>query len=357
MDNIRNNNPFNLSFGKQPPETISRSSEMLQIISEFDSSNPESQVYILTGLRGVGKTVMLSMLEDNYRKEKDWIVVDLIPETEMLEQLASLLYDEGRTRHLFLEADFSFSFKGLTFSISGKNPVENVMTILKKMFEYLAKKGKKVFIGIDEASNSSYMKVFCLAFQQFYRLGYPIYLVMTGLQQNISLLQNEKALTFLHRAPKICLSPLNENDIALSYQQALGSDAKTSIRLARLTKGYAFAYQVLGYLLYRHNLKDINEAALKEYDSLLADRSYKKIWSELPSREKEVCKAIALKGQTNEEIMKATGLTKNALSVYKERLSDRGITDTSNRGITVFTLPRFAEFVASQPEPVRAEND
>lgn len=245
-------------------------------MSSFDSENPDFEVYILTGPRGVGKTVTLSVLENNYRKKKDWIVTDLNPEMDMLEQLASLLYEEGKAKHLFLKTEFSFSFHGLSVKIGNGNPVSNVVTFLNKMFDYFKKKQIRVFIGVDEASNNLNLKIFSHVFQGFLRLGYPIFLVMTGLYENVSSLQDEKTLTFLYRAPKIFLSPLDLSAIAFSYKQVLGSDDTESRELAKLTKGYAFAYQLLGYILYRHSLKYVNDVVLREYDESLRTRVYSK---------------------------------------------------------------------------------
>ena len=68
---------------------------------------------------------------------------------------------------------------------------------------------------------------------------------MTGLYENINSLQNEKSLTFLYRAAKIELKPLNLRTIAENYHSKLSVDEETALKMARLTKGYSFAFQVL----------------------------------------------------------------------------------------------------------------
>lgn len=75
---------------------------------------------------------------------------------------------------------------------------------------------------------------------------------MTGLYKNISALQNEKSLTFLYRAPKVHLGPLNIGTISEDYQSVLGLDDEKGLALAKLTKGYSFAFQVLGYFTWEH---------------------------------------------------------------------------------------------------------
>ena len=77
-----------------------------------------------------------------------------------------------------------------------------------KGLESLKKNGKRVLIAIDEVTSTPCMREFVHSFQMFVRQDLPVFLIMTGLYQNIDLLQNEKGLTFLYRAPKITLSPL-----------------------------------------------------------------------------------------------------------------------------------------------------
>lgn len=179
----------------------------------------------------------------------DWICVELNTENDMLGQLASKTYDEGKMKKLFLTTEFNFSFKGFGISIKGKDPVTNISSLLKREFEYLKKKNTKVLVTVDEAISNKYMKVFTHEFQTLLRNDFLICLLMTGLFKNISLIQKEKTLTFLYRAPKIYLGKLNMKAIANSYQNIFEIEEKKSIELAKITQGYAFAYQLLGNII------------------------------------------------------------------------------------------------------------
>lgn len=59
------------------------------------------------------------------------------------------------------------------------------------------------------------MQAFASAFQIFIRQDLPLYLLMTGLYENINNLQNEDNTTFLYRAPKVELKSLNITTISL----------------------------------------------------------------------------------------------------------------------------------------------
>ena len=58
------------------------------------------------------------------------------------------------------------------------------------MLTILKSKNKKVLIAIDEANNYDELKYFISDYQQLLRNKFPVYLLMTGLYENISKLQN-----------------------------------------------------------------------------------------------------------------------------------------------------------------------
>ena len=336
-------NPFTIAFGKEPYSIISRENELNEIYSSFSSSMPESDVYILTGIRGSGKTVAMAKISDFYKKEDDWIVVELNPISDMLEQLASKLFDEGKLKKLFLKTEFSFSFKGFGFSISGKDPISNVSTLLSKELEYLSKKNYKVLITIDEAISNENMKIFVHEYQLFLRNKYPVRLLMTGLYQNISILQQDKSLTFLYRAPKIYLGALNLRAIANSYKNIFSISELESVKLAKLTNGYAFAYQLLGSILFKQNKTKADSFVIDEFDEILAERSYNVIYSEITKKEKELIKAAAIDNR-NGYLIESLKISKSQLSNYKKILMMKGIINSNKRNVE-FALPRFKEFI------------
>lgn len=71
-------------------------------------------------------------------------------------------------------------------------------------------------------------------FQILVRNDLPVFLLMTGLYDNIKNLQDEKTLTFLYRAPRINLEPLNLNLIALKYQEVFNLTEAEAKKMAML---------------------------------------------------------------------------------------------------------------------------
>ena len=343
-------NPFTISFGIEPTEYISRYSETSEIIDTFTAEKTSNHAYMITGVRGSGKTVMLASITEKLSEEDDWIVVNTIPDTDILQSIASKLYSIKELRKNFVAANFDFSAFGLGVHIENGNPIYDIGTALECMVGEIAKKGKRLLISIDEIINNDYVKIFAGTFQMLLRQKLPVYLLMTGLYDNIYNLQNEKTLTFLYRAPKIMLEPLSVNSIARSYKNIFNLDTETAQTMGKLTKGYAFAYQVLGYLFwkkYGSNSKDADlNSIIPQYDDYLENYVYEKIWPEASEQDQDVMKAISKTESAKvEDIRRTISMESNAFSVYRDRLMKKGLITSPAYGHIEFTLPRFREYV------------
>lgn len=344
----KTNNPFELTFGLKPNNYISRLKQSDEIVSNF-LSDTGTKVYLITGVRGTGKTVMLSHISKQFESKNDWIVVELIPNYDMLEQFASSLYDSCLFNKMFNEKTFGFSFGGLSFSIKGEKPVKNIISLIELILDRIKKHNKKVLITIDEVSNNDNVKTFTQVFQLLLRKEYSINLLMTGLYQNIYELQNNKDLTFLYRAPKINLEPLNISAIALSYQELLNITKEEAFRLAKETKGYAYAYQVLGHIVWDKGNPEVDNPLLMRFDQYLQEFVYDKMYSELSTNDKKLLKSFKNDGINSvEEMLRDSKMKKNVFSVYRDRLIKRGIIESPEYGKLCLKLPRFYEFINNQ---------
>ena len=342
------NNPFELTFGLKPSNYISRLKQSDEIISNF-KSRTGNKLFLITGVRGTGKTVMLSHISKQFENEKNWIVIELIPNYDMLEQFASALYDSSIMNKIFNNKTFGFSFSGISFSISGEKPITNVISLIEVLLDRIKKCDKSVLIAVDEVSNNDYVKTFTQAFQLLIRKEYPIHLLMTGLYQNIYELQNDKDLTFLYRAPKISLEPLNLAAITNSYQELLNITKEEALLLAKETKGYAYAYQVLGYLVFEKQNPKLDDKLYAKYDQYLEEYVYEKMYSELSTNDKKILKAFTSDDINSvDNLLLKSKMKKNVFSVYRDRLIKRGIVEGVDYGKNSIILPRFIEFIKTQ---------
>ena len=77
-------NPFSLDFGAEPNLFIPRKSEQNKIINTFSDERPSTHMFLLTGARGSGKTVLMTSISHILRDEKNWMHIDLNSESDML---------------------------------------------------------------------------------------------------------------------------------------------------------------------------------------------------------------------------------------------------------------------------------
>ena len=75
--------------GKNHLQYISRISQTNQIVETFRSENPANQLFMITGVRGSGKTVMMTNIVSEIKKDEEWLTVELNPTRDMLQSLAA----------------------------------------------------------------------------------------------------------------------------------------------------------------------------------------------------------------------------------------------------------------------------
>ncbi len=337
-------NPYSMVFGKEPELLISRTAQFNTVIRDFTEENPPYQSYLLTGVRGSGKTVMMTDITNCFREMKDWIVVELNPDRDLLGGLAANLSSNQKFAQIFQNAKINLSFLGFGVEISGVAPIVDVEVALHKMIASLKKCNKKILVAIDEVTNNENVRTFASAFQIMIRQDLPVFLLMTGLYENINAIQDEKNLTFLYRSPKLEMKSLNIGMVADKYQATLNLTYDEALEMAKYTKGYPFAFQVLGYLTWNHN--GDYKKVLPEYRQYLEEYVYEKIWSELSARDKQIVYAIAScpTGRVK-EVREKLQIENNAFNPYRKRLIKKGIIDGSEYGVVKFTLPFFERFV------------
>lgn len=337
-------NPFTLTFGKRPMELVERPVQTNEIIEAFTAGPINQQMFIITGVRGSGKTVMMTEISHRLRKKEDWVVIELNPATDLLQGTLSKLNSNQVCAGMIKSAKIDLSFFGFGVSIEGAVQITDTETAIIAILEKMKKSEKRLLITIDEVTNSEYMHVFASAFQIFVRQDLPVFLLATGLYENIDELQNEKSLTFLYRAPKIQLKPLNKQAIVNKYKSIFEIEVDQATQMADLTKGYPFAFQVLGYLTWNHH-GDYN-AVRGEYEQYLSEFVYDKIWSELSQKDRMVARGIAdVEGGKIKDIREHLHMETNEFNPYRKRLIKKGILSGETRGYVYFTLPLFEEYV------------
>ena len=343
------NNPFTLDFGKEPTLYIPRNAESRKIIETFCSDIPSTHIFIIVGARGAGKTVLMTTVSRKLCEDDRWIHIDLNPETDLLNGLASNLNSKSKKR--FPKIGFDLSVKGLGVSLESDRRYSDIQVDLDEMIKTIGKKDVRILVTVDEISNSKNIREFTSYFQHCLREELPVFVLATGLYKNVRALQNSRSQTFLRRAPKINLEALNTLRIAKSYEKVFGISHLESVNLSKMTCGYSYAFQILGYMLFESGEKVLDDDTLFEYKMSLYEGSYEKIWEEMSESERLVIKAIAEMGDNVrvKEVREKISMNSNNYSTYQNTLIKSGILSGETAyGSIEFALPFFREFVVEK---------
>lgn len=111
-----------------------------------------------------------------------------------------------------------------------------------------------VLIVIDEVKVSVEFRNFISVYQILLQQNLPVRLLLASFLRNVSELQNDNQLTFLLRAPRVTLDPLDSSNVRYNYKKAFGNGgkARNERALDKMTKafgGYAYAFQLMGWLV------------------------------------------------------------------------------------------------------------
>ena len=337
-------NPFDITFGKKPIEQIQRFAEIDEITNSFSLDPISQQVYMITGVRGSGKTVLLNTVSNYFEAQNNWIVVRLSPEQSLLQALMQKMYHDAGCKLLFAKAKLTLSVPGVGLQIENGAPESDASIHVEQMLKILKKNGKRILVAIDEVTNNDNVRLFASMFQIYIGQELPIFLLMTGLYENIEELQNEKSLTFLYRAPKIKLKPLSLSSIASRYETVFGIDRAEALALARMTRGYSFGFQALGYSIWEN--KERPNLYKEQYRDLLNEYVYEKIWSSLSAKDKYILYGLAnCPDGRVKSVVDFLNLEPYEINQYRKRLIRRGIISGEEYGRLHFLLPLFEDFI------------
>ena len=134
------NNPYTLQFSYIPPQFIERTLVTNEIISNYIREIPTYRGMFITGVRGSGKTVILGDIRNKIAAMKEWITIDLNPESNLLDSLARNLYLIPQIKALFVKAKLDFSLLGIGVHIENAELVasneEDAVKMERKLNEY-----------------------------------------------------------------------------------------------------------------------------------------------------------------------------------------------------------------------------
>lgn len=368
-------NPFRPTFGAAPlywvgREVILRSFERALV----GTAGTPGRSLVISGSRGIGKTVLLNELEDRARTQ-GWIVLRASGRSPIVDDFVETTIPaaiEGisprpttRVKQVGLGKVASIGF-----DTDDQAPYKhNLNTRLRELSGHLT--GTGVLISIDEAQDASLedLTTIAVAYQDLIRDDLDVALVVAGLPQGIDKLLSLPGATFLRRAEKYLLGPLNQSLTAEAFELT-ARDSGISFSpdgiqaAAELSHGYPYLVQLVGSLSWQQaSLRAGGEdgAAITEADvaeiapqaiSLMGTQVHQPAVKELSPALREFLEAMAQAAPADpvpvHDIAAALGRTLRSLSGTRQRLIDADIIESPRYGELNFTLPYLREYLLAR---------
>lgn len=385
MDKIKN--PFSPGAGSPPRELAGRNEvlEQADILLKRVQNRRSEKSLVLTGLRGVGKTVLLNEIEHFAREAGCRTILLEAHEGKSLpillvQQLRGLLFELDRIkgtgnkvrRALAVLKSFVNTIKLKVGEFEIGVDLEPLMGIadsgdleldLPNLFtavaEAAAERGTLVVILIDEIQycTLSELSALIMAMHKMQQRSLPLIMIAAGLPILPGLMGNSKSYAErLFHFPII--GPLSEEDANLALRQPVqreGVDFEPQAlhEVYRLTQGYPYFLQEWGYQAWNHaegssiSLKTIHKA----HDSVvqrLDENFFRVRFDRLTPREKKYLSAMAELGSgpyKTGEIGDKLNTSANLLGPVRASLIRKGMIYSSSHGEMAFTVPMFDEFM------------
>ncbi|MCI1466443.1 MAG: ATP-binding protein [Lactobacillus sp.] len=342
-------NPFNPTFG-DVPKIFLRSQDQDyydQVVGMVEHSDFTRSIFI-SGVRGSGKTAFMMKVAQHFAADPDYYYVDLLNKPGIVTNFARLLaYALGPQASSVLQSINSLGIGKLSISRDVESP--NVDVLLTKLMDKVKKSHKRILVTLDEVDNSAPIKDFVQVFNAMKRQDCPIFLLMTGLPDLILNLQNDDKLTFLLRSDKIEMTPLEKLDIFQTYQDVFHCSSQVAAAMFRMTKGYSYAFQLLGYILYEQMqgktpaITDLQELEDK-YQAHLFNNAYQKIFQDMSAVDQQYFYAICGHHDLG-EIAQIMGKSNVYVAQYRRRALERHLIKPAAYGYVEFTLPYFEDYL------------
>jgi hypothetical protein len=392
MDPVRN--PYAPGAGQRPPELAGRDREIQQfevVLERVARARPERSM-VLTGLRGVGKTVLLNTFR-SMALQKLWGTgkLEARPDQSIRRPVASALHMAVRElapRHRapdriddFLGVLKAFALrdpkapKGAT-SLSlgidvpaarGRADSGDLEVDLTELFTDAASVAADLGVGIalfvDEMQDvpATDVSALCAACHELSQVGGPLIVVGAGLPHLPSVLSASKSyserLFRYARIDRLDREAADQALIAPAEREDVIFKPGALDALYAAADGYPYFVQAYGKVTWDVaaaspvTAADVAVAA-PEAEGELAVGFFGSRYERATPAEREYMRAMALIGDEpvpTSAVAEELGRRPSSLSPSRDGLIKKGLIYSSERGLIAFTVPHFGKFLRSQP--------
>jgi hypothetical protein len=379
-------NPYTPNAGARPPALVGRDDQLesFEILLDRLRRGHTEQSMLITGLRGVGKTVLLTSFEERAR-ERDWTTVEaeITKATEFGPRMAQLArralfqlapkarWKERAARAAAVLKSFQVTVAndgslsaGLDveaaegFADSGELD-EDLTDLLAALGEAAREHEGGVVFLIDEVHflTTPELEALIAALHKTVQRQLPITLVGAGLPQLPRLAGEAKSYAErLFKFPEI--GRLSDDDAARALVDPAARldvtyDEPAVKAIVDYTEGYPYFLQEYGNVLW--NFAEASPISAGNVDEALAaveaklDGSFFRVRAERTTElELRYMRAMAELGSEPQQAKDVAALldrTSAQMGPTRSRLIDKGLLYTPGHGLAAFTVPQFDRFM------------
>ncbi len=377
MDKITN--PFSGSAGNRPAKLAGREDIVrdIEVMLARVQVGKTERCFILTGLRGVGKTTLLGEAE-RLAEKLDYQVVHIeMPEKRQSVRLIDAIGPSLQTilkswdrigTHLKAAFDFlervQLNTPVGTLSLQTQDTSKNNMeSDLRHLFELLGKavrdQKRCLLISIDEMQymEKTDLSALSMAMHSVSRSSLPIAFAGAGLPQIRGIMGEAKSYSERLMEFK-SIDPLDKEGAfealqlpAQDHGVAFAQDALQHI--FQQTKGYPYFLQVWGQKAWNiaerspitlEDAHKANDAAMRELD-----KSFFRVrFDKMTPSERNYAHILAQRGEgahRSSDIAQSLGKASSQVAPIRARLMHKGIIHSPEHGLIAFSAPLFEDFL------------
>ena len=400
VDPVRN--PYAPGAGQRPPELAGRDRELhaFEVVLERVARGRPERSLMLTGLRGVGKTVLLNTLrseaisrlwgtgkiearpDQSLRRPVSaalhMAIRELAPHHRAPDRIdeflgvlkAVALREDPRTPPSQLRDRWQPGIDGP--AATGRADSGDIEIDLVELFTDAASVATDVGTGvalfIDELQDlaADDISALCAACHELSQTGAPLIVVGAGLPHVPALLSASKSYSErLFRYQRIDRLDRIAADLALTApaeREEVEYEAKALDALYEASGGYPYFVQAYGKATWDHaprspiTAADVRVAA-PEAEAELAVGFFGSRYDRATPAEREYMRTMAAllpavdvsEAVATSEIANALGRRPSSLSPARDALIKKGLIYSGERGTVAFTVPHFARYLRTQP--------
>jgi hypothetical protein len=395
VDPIRN--PYAPGAGQRPPELAGRDIELRQfeiVLERVAAGRPERSL-VLSGLRGVGKTVLLNTLRSMAMK-RAWGTgkIEARPEQSVRLPIAQAMHSAMRElghRHRdddrveqFLAILKAFALrtspndrKGIRWhppvdvvAAKGRADSGDLEMDLIELFADAADLANDLSVGVglfvDEMQdvNTDELSALCAACHEISQQNAPLVVVGAGLPHLPAVLSASKSYSerlFRYiRVDRLAREACDRALIVPAETEDVEYDAEALDELYAQTDGYPYFVQAFAHATWDHapaspiTVKDVAVAA-PEASAELTVGFFGSRYERATPAERDYMRAMADLGvQTDDhsvptaDVAAALRRKPQSLSPARDGLIKKGLVYSAERGTVAFTVPHFGKFLRTR---------